>query len=149
MKKHSQEEIREAIMRLAMCARNECEMCKYQDRPKTELPSDECKKRATKNMNIVADVCLCTAPQTPTYTTHDARGYKRKTLCWDCANNGGRCSWSKDFTPVDGWTAIPTKIPAQVYKGDGRMIDSYCVCECPEFELMERLKNRRKKGDML
>ena len=45
-------------MRLSMCARKECEICKYKDRPKTELPSDDCKERSTKNINILADVCL-------------------------------------------------------------------------------------------
>jgi hypothetical protein len=45
-------------MRLSMCARKECEICKYKDRPKAELPSDDCKERSTKNMNILADVCL-------------------------------------------------------------------------------------------
>lgn len=49
---------REALMRLSMCARKECEICKYKDRPKSELPSDDCKERATKNMNILADACL-------------------------------------------------------------------------------------------
>lgn len=56
--KHKQENVREALMRLSMCARKECEICKYKDRPKTELPSDNCKERATKNLNILADVCL-------------------------------------------------------------------------------------------
>ena len=56
--KQTQEQLREAIMRLSMCARRECEICKYKDRPKTELPSDDCKERATKNMNILADFCL-------------------------------------------------------------------------------------------
>ena len=57
--KHTQKQVREALMRLSMCARKECEFCKYKDRPKAELPSDDCKERATKNMNILADVCLC------------------------------------------------------------------------------------------
>ena len=56
--KHTQENVREALMRLSMCARKECEICKYKDRPKAELPSDDCKERATKNMNILADVRL-------------------------------------------------------------------------------------------
>jgi hypothetical protein len=56
--KHTREQVREALMRLSMCARKECEICKYKDRPKTELPSDDCKERSTKNMNILADVCL-------------------------------------------------------------------------------------------
>lgn len=33
-------------------------VCKYKDRPKAKLPSEDCKERATKNMNILADVCL-------------------------------------------------------------------------------------------
>lgn len=33
--KHTQEHVREALMRLSMCARKECEICKYKDRPKT------------------------------------------------------------------------------------------------------------------
>ena len=52
--KQTQEQLGEAIMRLSMCARRECEICKYKDRPKTELPSDDCKERATKNMNVLA-----------------------------------------------------------------------------------------------
>lgn len=56
--KYTQEQVREALMRLSMCARKECEICKYKDRPKLELPSDDCKERSTKNMNILADVCL-------------------------------------------------------------------------------------------
>ena len=56
---YTTEQVREALMRLTMCARKECEICKYKDRPKTELPSDDCKDRTTKNMNILANVCLC------------------------------------------------------------------------------------------
>ena len=56
--RYSQEKLREAIMRLTMCARRECEICKYKDRPKSELPSDYCKELSTKNMNILADFCL-------------------------------------------------------------------------------------------
>ena len=43
--KYTQEQVREALMRLSMCARKECEICKYKDRPKTELPSEDCKER--------------------------------------------------------------------------------------------------------
>ena len=56
--KYTQKQVREALMRLSMYARRECELCKYKDRPKAELPSDDCKERSTKNMNILADVCL-------------------------------------------------------------------------------------------
>ena len=48
----------ELKMWLSMCARKECEICKYKDRSKAELPSDDCKERSTKNINILADVCL-------------------------------------------------------------------------------------------
>ncbi len=55
---------------------------------------------------------------------------KRKsidTLCWDCQNAIGKCSWSREFKPVEGWTAIPTFI--------GRdKIKSFCVVECPQFK---------------
>lgn len=54
----TKEQIREAIMRLSMCACRECEICKYKDRPKKELPSEDCKERTKKNMNILANVCL-------------------------------------------------------------------------------------------
>jgi hypothetical protein len=41
---------REALMRLTMCARIECDICKYKD-----ASIDECDERITKNMNILAD----------------------------------------------------------------------------------------------
>lgn len=56
--KYTQEQVREALMRLSMCARKECEICKYKDRPKEELPSEDCKERAIQNMNVLANVCL-------------------------------------------------------------------------------------------
>lgn len=55
---YSQEKLREAIMRLTMCARRECEICKYKDRPKSDLPSEYCKDLSTQNMHILADFCL-------------------------------------------------------------------------------------------
>ena len=69
--------------------------------------------------------------------THD-------TLCWLCQNAGGNCSWSKSFTPVDGWKAVPTKVQAGFYSktNDPRFTDSYDVYECPEFELLSEIKNR-------
>lgn len=55
---NDRERIREAIMRLSMCARKECGICKYKDRPKDLLPSDDCKERSTKNINLLADLLL-------------------------------------------------------------------------------------------
>ena len=43
---------REALMRLTMCAREECFMCKYQ----SECNFDFQYELATKNMNILAEV---------------------------------------------------------------------------------------------
>lgn len=44
------------------------------------------------------------------------------TLCWDCKNCGGGCSWSDPelMKPVEGWAAIETR-------------EGYRVCACPEF----------------
>ena len=58
MSKYTKDQIREAIIRLTMCARRECEICKYKDRPKSKLPSEDCKERTIQNMNILANVCL-------------------------------------------------------------------------------------------
>lgn len=67
---------------------------------------------------------------------------KHSTLCWDCEKACGRCSWSKSFTPVEGWVAKPTKV-----KGDSQcrnqLIDSFDVHECPEFEPL-KLKDERE-----
>lgn len=52
------ETIREAIMRLSMCANRECEICKYKDRPKSDLPSEDCKERSKKNVSILEDEFL-------------------------------------------------------------------------------------------
>lgn len=63
---------------------------------------------------------------------------KKRTLCLICQKAGGNCSWSKDFTPVEGWNAKPTKIRCREQKTG--YIDSYHVIECPEFELLDIVK---------
>lgn len=134
---YTQEQVREAIMRLTMCARKECEMCQYKDRPESDLPSYDCKKRATKNMNILADVCMCNVKiAKPKAMSGCAK--RKETLCWECANNCGKCSWSKDFTPVENWEAVPTKI--KEYHNRSSYIESYRVISCPEFERSKRYK---------
>ena len=81
---------------------------------KTSICSEECKKirlnehykeRVRKKENNI--------PPDPRYC-------KKQTLCWSCQNatNGG-CSWSRSFTPVEGWVAN---------KGIG-----YNVKSCPEY----------------
>ena len=67
---------------------------------------------------------------------------KHMTLCWDCEKAFGRCSWSKDFVPVENWNAEPTK----VWNGKD-YVESFDVYECPEFELRERLKKRGADND--
>ena len=92
--KHTQEQVREALMRLSMCARKECEICKYKDRPKAELPSEDCKERSTKNMNILADVCLRDDHPTEKGET-DRQIQTAKTMiekmvsCYDKTEKGG------------------------------------------------------------
>lgn len=53
-----------------------------------------------------------------------------ETLCWNCSNAYGQCSWSKDFTPVEGWNAErkDVKVTVQGY------VPSYIVFECPLYE---------------
>ena len=52
------EKEREALMRLTMCAREECSMCKYQG----ECNFDFQYELATKNMNILAEALCKTEP---------------------------------------------------------------------------------------
>lgn len=51
------------------------------------------------------------------------------SLCQICARKVGTCSWERDFTPVPGWDAIPTKI----MMNSGVRERSYCVLRCPLF----------------
>ena len=59
-----------------------------------------------------------------------------ETLCWKCANNTGRCSWSHSLTPVEGWEAIPTKV--KCYGRPCGDHDSFHVVSCPQFIKHER-----------
>lgn len=49
------ERLQEAIMRMTMCARRECAVCKYS---MSEQPSEDCDRRITANMNVLADLVL-------------------------------------------------------------------------------------------
>ena len=55
-----------------------------------------------------------------------------QTICWDCRNATGHCSWSryKSFRPVEGWDVIPTKIN----DGTRNPQSSYIVLRCPLFD---------------
>lgn len=50
------------------------------------------------------------------------------TLCWDCQNYGGKCSWSSRLQPVEGWEAERHYKPS--VGGDGI---TYKVLACPLF----------------
>lgn len=51
----NKERVMEAIMRLTMCARRQCSICKYNTHQNNVNLSDECQDRITENMNILAD----------------------------------------------------------------------------------------------
>lgn len=76
---------------------------------------------------------------------------KTQTLCWDCANACGDCSWSRytERKAVEGWKALERLVTV-----DGDLIDaSYCVMECPEFirdaEKGGTIRVRRKHEECL
>lgn len=51
------------------------------------------------------------------------------TICWECKNALGGCSWSKNFKPVNGWEAEKTYLRSN-HKIGG---ESYKVINCPEY----------------
>lgn len=59
--------------------------------------------------------------------------YKTFTLCWSCAKACGGCSWSREFKPIDGWDAIPTKIRIPDDDGGARYCDSFKITACPQY----------------
>lgn len=68
---------------------------------------------------------------------------KSSQLCWLCDKACGGCSWSKDFTPVPGWKAKPTKLVRYVEATRKKVYtDSYAIQECPEFEIAKEFKDR-------
>lgn len=68
-----------------------------------------------------------------------------KTLCWDCQNACGGCSWSKAFKPVNGWTAERKDVKVNhTYRGRSwtQTEESYIVKKCPEFLPDKRQRER-------
>ena len=59
---------------------------------------------------------------------------RRVQPCCNCKKFAGGCSWSRSFTPVEGWTAVPTLINHGGHKGYERLTESYMIIKCPEFE---------------
>ncbi len=60
-----------------------------------------------------------------------------ETLCWRCKNavpsKSSGCSWSREFKPVEGWTADRRDLKMGKEK-IGDYIESYFVHKCPKFE---------------
>lgn len=75
---------REALMRLTMCARGECPMCKYEEQCDNW---DFRMELATKNMNILAEALRKDDPQTNA-DQHVQRveyvGNDKRIRCWKC-----------------------------------------------------------------
>ena len=53
---------------------------------------------------------------------------QNEQLCWSCQKACGRCSWSKNLTPVKGWEATPVMV-----KDDEGNIRTYHITSCPEY----------------
>ena len=54
------------------------------------------------------------------------------SICWECQNACGGCSWADEFIPVDGWKAISNPIKAD-HMGADVVLESYQVVWCPKF----------------
>lgn len=77
------------------------------------------------------------------YFTEEGR---KTNICIDCKKACGGCSWSEidpstekqRFQPVEGWTAEPA-----VLTDCGRVIHTFHITACPEFEADEQRKGCR------
>lgn len=76
-------------------------------------------------------------------------------LCTTCARASGFCSWSRDLTPVEGWTAKPTRLKHQVGRGEKAkevsFMDSYRILECPLYiqDAYTREERREQRAMLL
>ena len=61
------------------------------------------------------------------------KGGTNETLCWSCKNACGDCSWSKNFTPVEGWKAKKTKLRLTRGPSEPQNDFSYIIYGCPEY----------------
>lgn len=53
-------------------------------------------------------------------------------ICFLCRRACGDCSWSRDFTPVPGWTA--KKVMHKINRGRVRTWEpTYKITACPQF----------------
>lgn len=90
--------------------RKDCEWC---GRP--FLTTNSRRKTCSKKCRIESTVHHC-----------DTKGQ----ICWRCQNSTGRCSWSRELKPVEGWVAEPTIVRNK----EGKVLySSYKIIFCPEF----------------
>ena len=59
-------------------------------------------------------------------------------LCIKCRHAvpdrfGNGCSWSREFRPVEGWTARPTVYLSYTSYGRRTLMRSFAVRSCPQF----------------
>ena len=119
---------------------------------KTKNPSGICDKclEKVRFLNRIREIVGITPKQRKKktkykYETYLAfkpnRGYKdgKEQLCWYCEKACGRCSWSRSFTPIEGWEAEPTTVRNR--DTAQRTTATYYIKACPEYE---PLKMRRK-----
>lgn len=93
----------------------------------TEVPGRNMTFSGTKDKAYVMERLQSWARQ----KSFRKNGERSGTLCWECGNAYGGCSWSRTFTPVEGWDA---QYVQRVYKGrDVYVMESYEVHSCPEF----------------
>lgn len=62
--------------------------------------------------------------------------------CWYCTKACGGCSWSKNYTPIDGWVAEETICDRFIDYRGVNITHSYKILHCPELvdERIEYLK---------
>ena len=69
-------------------------------------------------------------------------------LCWCCSKACGGCSWSRKFEHVEGWKATHHRLCFEKAKNGrkSRWVDTYDIQECPEFELLQEIKDNFGKN---
>lgn len=59
--------------------------------------------------------------------------FHKTQLCWTCARACGGCSWSRSFTPVNGWTAEQTELYVDRGEYETHRTTSYRIKACPLY----------------
>ena len=103
---------REALMRLTMCAREECGMCKYKETCNFDFQFN----LATENMNILADALTADCKEEPQYDTD-----KGTIKCDNCSENGSykctKCDGEIYFKRLEGESQTEEERCREVVRG--------------------------------